>query len=169
MATFLLGMWMGCSVLIGLIALEDSHLAGAAGGALLAEQDWRHFYSWEEVQIGLGLVLAICLFLGTQRRITPLICCGAMLLLVLFEHSSLTPDLIVDQAERAKPLTNDRIATARTHPLNLSRIYGVAEGVKFLIGGFLASYLFVFRTRQRVRKTAGEAVSIRRGPSELHR
>src|ERR1700690_2543840 len=60
-ATFLLGIWLGCSVLIGWIAMENSRLAFGAGGALLVEQDLLHLYAWEGVQLGLGLVLAMSL------------------------------------------------------------------------------------------------------------
>jgi hypothetical protein len=168
MATFLLGIWLGCTVLMGWIALEDSSLSSAAGGPLVTAQNRLHFYNWEEAQFVLGLVLGICLFLGTQKRVAPLICCGFMLLLVLFEHLNLMPELIA-QGHEVDLSTSERITNVRMHPLNLNRIYGGVEGVKFLIGGFLASYLFVFRTKQRVRKTADEAVSIRRGPSEPHR
>jgi hypothetical protein len=139
-ATFLLGMWLGCSVFMGWIAMENSRFHTGVGSLAAADQNRLYFRTWEEVQIGLGVALAVCLFLGTQKLVAPLICCALLLLLVLFEHFGLMPGL-----------TNS--------------IYADVEGAKLILGGFLASYLFVFRTKQRVR----EAVSTRPGPSALHR
>jgi hypothetical protein len=135
-----LGIWLGCSVFIGWIAMENSRFHNGVGSLAAVEQNRLYFRTWEEVQIGLGAAFAVCLFLGTQKQIAPLISCALLLLLVLFEHFGLTPGL-----------TNS--------------LYAGVEGAKLILGGFLASYLFVFRTRQRAR----EAVSIRPGPSALHR
>src|SRR5437870_11074816 len=114
MATFLLGSWLGCSLLMSFLAVQNlrspvrtianatppaTKLAQKLGeeDALLllrfqaAEQNRTYLFYWELVQIVMALCLGGCLFLGTQRRIVPLVLCGSMLLLVVIEHVALTP------------------------------------------------------------------------------
>src|SRR5262249_12641250 len=116
MATFLLGIWIGCSILMGIVAVENLRLPGAIVGAPSAqaeqilkklapeesrlllryqasEQNRRYLYLWEAAEIGLGVMLAACLFFGTQRRIFPQVMCGLMLMLVIFEHFAITPEM----------------------------------------------------------------------------
>jgi hypothetical protein len=181
MATFLLGIWLGCSVFMGLIAIENLRLPGIAEAApsdfsaeqtriLLrhqaAEQNRLYFYTWEEIELVLGIVLAICLFLGTQKRILPLVLCGLLLLLVMFEHFGLTPELTYRGREADFP-PGSALLDTQMRVLMLTQVYAGIEGAKLLVGAVLTSYLFVFRTRQRVRKV-DETVSTRRGSSELH-
>jgi hypothetical protein len=186
MAAFLLGIWLGCSVLIGSIAIENLRLPGAILAEpsdpaaqiaktvgpedmrlLLrhqaAEQNRVYFYRWEEVEIVLGLALTICLFLGTQRRIFPLAFCGLLLALVLFEHFGLTPELTYRGREADFPPGSLNFVT-QTRVWGLDQIYGWAEGAKLLLGAGLASYLFVFRTRQKVRKPVSAADRVHHSP-----
>jgi hypothetical protein len=174
LATFLLGIWLGCSVLIGIIAIQNLRLPGAILASpsdqasqiaekigpedtrlLLrhqaAEQNRTYFSHWEEVEIFLGLALALSLFLGTQRRILPLVLCGLLLMLVLFEHSRLTPELIFRGREADFP-PGSASCGMQQRVWALDQVYAGVEVVKLLIGGILAGYLFIFRTRQRVRK-----------------
>jgi hypothetical protein len=196
-AAFLLGVWLGCSVLVGLIAIENLRLPGAIlasssdqAGQIAkkigpedtrlllrhqaAEQNRVYFYRWEQVEIFLALALAICLFLGTQRRILPLILCGLLVMLVLFEHFGLTPELTFIGREADFPPGSVTFGT-QSRVWALDQVYAWAEGVKLLLGAVLAGYLFIFRTRQRGRKSVSaadrvsDAASTHPGPSELRR
>src|SRR5437879_3459974 len=107
MATFLLGAWLGCSLFMSYLAVQNlrsptrtlanatppaTKLAQKLGeeDALLllrfqaSEQNRTYLFYWELVEILLALTLGGCLFLGTQKRILPLVFCGSMLLLVIF-------------------------------------------------------------------------------------
>src|ERR1700689_5791133 len=91
LAAFLLGIWLGCSVLIGSIAIENLRLPGTIVADSLdpaaqiakkigpedtrlllrhqaAEQNRVYFYYWEEVDGVRGPAIPICLFLAPQRR-----------------------------------------------------------------------------------------------------
>src|SRR5712691_2416586 len=116
MATFLLGAWLGCSLLMSFLAVQNlrspartlasatppaAKLAQKLGeeDALLllrfqaSEQNRTYLFYWELVEILLALALGACLFLGTQKRVLPLVLCGTMLLMVVFEHVALTPQM----------------------------------------------------------------------------
>jgi hypothetical protein len=108
-------------------------------------------YSWEEGQIGLALALGGCLFLATQRRIFPLVLCGLMLVLVLFQFGAISPEIAYRGREADFPPGSSNIGTV-TRLLALQQVYFGVEVVKLIAGGLLASYLFVFRTQRRSRK-----------------
>jgi hypothetical protein len=174
MATFLLGGWIGCSVFLGLLILVNQQspatlmvsppppaaalfekLGQEESGLLLnyhaAEQNRRYLYSWELVQLPLGLALGLCLFFGTQRNVFPLILCGMMLTFVLIQHFGLTPEYIFRGREADFPPGN-KTFDVQARVWSIAQLYIILEGAKFLTGGVLASYLFVFRTSRRVRK-----------------
>lgn len=192
-----MGIWLGCSVLLEVIAIENLRLPGTIASSsdpaweiakrigpedtrlLLrhqaAEQNRNYLYAWEEVEIALGLALAVCLFLGTQRRIFPLIFCGLLVMIVLVEHFGVTPELAYRGREADFPPGSVTFGT-QARVWALDQVYGWMEGLKLLLGAILSSYLFVFRTRQRARKSASltdrpipSAISTHPGPSELHR
>jgi hypothetical protein len=141
-----------------------------------AEQNRAYFQAWEEIEIALGLALALCLFMGTQKRIFPLVFCGVLLMLVLFEHFGLTPELTYRGREADFPPGSVTFGT-QARVWALDQVYGWMEGAKLLFGAVLTGYLFIFRTRQRTRKP--ESVTDRQpysarasthpGPSELRR
>jgi len=108
-------------------------------------------YSWEEGQVLLALILGGCLFLATQRRVFPLVLCGLMLVLVLFQHTSLSPAIAYRGREADFPPGSTNIGTI-TRLLALQQAYFGVEVVKLIAGGLLASYLFVFRTQRRTRR-----------------
>ena len=62
---------------------------------LVAEQARRSYSYWEVAQFGLALALGGCLFLATERRISPLVLCTALLVAVILQHFALTPELDV--------------------------------------------------------------------------
>jgi hypothetical protein len=182
MATFLLGVWIGCSVFMGIIAVQNMRspsetmsmpaapaaqimkkLSGEEARLLLryqaVEQDRRYLYTWEEVQLGLGLAVAACLFLATEKRKLPLVFCGMMVLLVVFEHFAITPEMIYRGRQADFPPGSVSLDTlARVWALE--EIYIGVDVTKAAIGFLLTSYLFVFRARSRVRKSVQTAARV---------
>jgi hypothetical protein len=174
-ATFALGAWLGCSLLMILLQIANLRFtasllatpsvqaaaflkkSGSQDFALMmhyqaAEQNRRYGEVWEDTQFGLGIVLAGALFLGTQRRIFPMVVCGLMLLMVLFEHIGISPELAFSGRATDFPPGN-----AAVDPLvrlyALDQVYAWVEGAKIVLGVLLAGYLFIFRagrTRKQV-------------------
>lgn len=180
-ATFLLGGWMGCSVFMAFVVLENLHSAslvmtspvdpvarmiktlGPDQMELLlrhhaAEQSRNLLYIWEQAQVVLALVLGGCLYFATQKRILSVVLCGVMLILVLFQLTMLTPEVSYRGREMDFPAV-----TASTNGmmrvLLLYQMLIVSEGLKLVVGGILASYLFAFRTsRKRSERREIEAL-----------
>jgi hypothetical protein len=174
MAGFLLGVWLGGCVLMILIqvanlrftasllstpsdqAAEFLKKTGPPENVQLllryqaAEQNRRYSYVWEQAQFGLALILGACLFLGTQRRIFPLVFCGLMLLMVIFQHLGVTPELAYRGREADFPPGNASY-DAQTKLWALDQVYAWVEGTKLVLGTLLSGYLFIFRPR-RTRK-----------------
>ena len=178
MATFLLGAWIECGLLLAYLTLQNMRSParvttdpmppaaqrlqklGDDDARLLlryqaVEQNRRTLYLWENMQFVLGFTLLLCLYLGTQRRIMPLVFCGMMLALAAIQHFGILPELTYRGRDADFPPGNvDFSIQARVWALE--QIYAGLEGVKLLMGAVLASYLFVFRasgrTRSRVRK-----------------
>jgi hypothetical protein len=174
MATFLLGAWIGCSILMDLLTLENLHTPGrvlatatppaftvlsllSADDANLllryeaVEMNRQYAYTWELAEFALALALLACLFLGTQKRVLPLVLCGIMLIAVMFQHFSITPELTYRGRDTDFPPGNrDFGPLARLW--TMQQIFGGVEALKLLLGGFLTSYLFVFRSGRRIKK-----------------
>lgn len=142
-----------------------------------AAQQTRSLYnSWEQVQILLAIVLGGCLYFATQKRILSVVLCGIMLALVLFQYFAITPEL----AYRGREMDFPAVATANNAAaageassglvrlLLLYQILVVTEALKLLIGGILASYLFVLRTSRRRSRREGEPEDAER-PSQVMR
>ena len=176
-ASFLLGIWIGCSLFLGIIAFQNLRspsliLSMPAEGAskilqpvppeqarlllrhLAAEQNRLYFYAWEWVEILLALLLGGCLLLATQRRILPLVLCGLMLAVVLVEHFAIMPELAYRGRATDFP-PGSAIFGAQARVWVLTQVYAGMEMAKLLMGGILTSYLFYFR--RRVRKEADVA------------
>jgi hypothetical protein len=176
-ASFLLGVWIGCNLFMALLVLAvlrlpEAVLSSAPPSAvklieklgpenvllLLRYQSSEQVRSsldlWEIAQIPLALALAACLLLGVQRRILPLLLCGLMLAVVLFEHFGLTPELI--SQGRLTDFAPGGASGDREQLWALARVYLSLDAVKLLLGGVLTSYLFVFYSGKRVRKKADE-------------
>lgn len=173
-ATFVLGAWLGCSLLMillqvmnlrftaSLLATPSDQAAaflkksGSQDSAVLmmryqaAEQNRRYGDLWEDAQFGLGIVLGGTLFLGTQRRIFPMVMCGLMLLMVLFEHIGISPELGFSGRETDFPPGSAAVGPlVRMNAMGL--VYAWIEGAKLVLGVLLAGYLFIFRAG-RTRK-----------------
>ncbi len=175
MATFLLGGWIGASLFMAFVEIQNIHspelvlnqpiapaarmiqTLGPAQAQLLlrhlaVEQIRRYSSLWEEFQFVLALALGACLFLGTKKRVLPLLLCGVMLALVVFQHIAATPELSYRGRETDFPPGNTALAPmARVWALQ--QLYAGLEIVKLIAGGVLASYLFAYRTARRRSST----------------
>jgi hypothetical protein len=172
-STFLLGAWiLGCALMayISVQALTTSaSLASPVPAVTEIEQKLgydltamlvRHVQQdqarailrfWERGEILLGIALGGCLFMATQRKIFPLVICGLMVMLAMFQFFALSPEIAYRGREADLPPGNNNVATM-TRLIALQQVYFGVEIVKLMAGGLLASYLFVFRTSRRSRK-----------------
>jgi hypothetical protein len=162
---------MGCSFFMAFVVLQNLHSAamlmsssavpvaamiktlGADQMALLlhhqaAEQNRNIMYIWDEAQIVLGLVMGGCLYFATQKRLLSLVLCGIMLSLVLFQFWAIMPEMAYRGRETDFPPGNTQSAIMMRAYL-LYQMLVVTEGLKLVVGGVLASYLFSFRTSRR--------------------
>ncbi len=117
-----------------------------------AEQNRRYADVWEDVQFGLGLILAATLFLGTQRRIFPMIVCALMLLMLAFEHIGVTPELAYRGRLTDFPPGNNS-ADSLVRMYAMGQVFAWVEGFKLVLGVILSGYLFIFRPRRNRRST----------------
>jgi hypothetical protein len=113
-----------------------------------AEQTRNLYHAWEQVQIPLGFMLGIFLYFATQKRALSLVFCGVMLGLVIFQFFAVTPELSYRGRETDFP-PGSSADGALVRTLLLYQVMFVTEGLKLVIGGVLASYLFVFRTSRK--------------------
>jgi hypothetical protein len=176
---FLLGAWMGCSLFLAVLAFQNVRFAGRvaaesipqateiinAAGPEQAKLLLRHFAweqnrlylaNWEMFQMPFAVMLALFLYLTTDRRILPPILCGLMLALVMFEYFAITPEFIYRGREADFP-PGSLAFGAEARVLLLTEVLIGAEVAKLLIGGVLASYLFAYRSRRKVRKAIDPA------------
>ena len=172
--SFLLGAWLGCSLFLAVLAFQNVRLAGRlAGGSIPPatqiinaagpeqaklllrhfawEQNRFYFTNWEMFQMPVAVMLALFLYLTTDRRILPPILCGLMLVLVMFEYFAITPEFIYRGREADFP-PGSLAFGAEARVWVLTEVLIGAEAAKLLIGGVLASYLFAYRSRRKVRK-----------------
>lgn len=170
MAAFLLGAWVAGALFMAAISLlsvrapnivlEVPHPAVAAMAKDLGPDNMvlllRHAFSeqsrfllrrWEQIQVLVAIVLSACLFLGTQRRVLPLMLSAVMLIMVLFQYG-VTGELAFRGRETDFPPGSNAIGPT-TRYLLLQQVYIGAEIMKFVAAAILASFLFVFRTSRR--------------------
>jgi hypothetical protein len=172
--TFLLGIWMGCSVLLGILTLENfrspnlvlssppppaakmiERLGQEESRQLLRhlamEQSRSYLAIWEDAQIGIGALLVLLLVMSSQTRVFPIAMAAAMVILVLFQHFGILPEIVYQGREADFPPGSGSFET-QARVWTLGQFYVGAEAVKLLICGVLASYLFVFYAPDRNRK-----------------
>jgi hypothetical protein len=165
---------MGCSLFLAVLAVQNVRFAARLAGGpippaaqimndagpeqaklLLRHVAWEqnrfYFTNWEMFQMPVAVVLALFLYLTTDRRILPPILCGLMLALVMFEYFAITPEFIYRGREADFPPGN-QVFGVESRAWVLTEVLMGAEAAKLLIGGVLASYLFSYRSRRRVRK-----------------
>ena len=119
-----------------------------------------YFNGWEQTQLVLGAALTIVLLLLARNRLLAGFS-AAMLILVIFGHYKITPELDwLSSVIEFQPLTEG--STQRDQFWKLHTIYGVMETSKLLLGVVIAGFLFTFSHRRRNTKTEpdfGDAAS----------
>jgi hypothetical protein len=123
------------------------HLAG--------EQTRYLFGVWEGFQILLALATAGVLYLATDKRPLPLILCGFMLALVLVQYFAITPELSYRGRETDFPKAAEEGGVRGVTPSNpipmLTGLFIATEVAKLAAGGYMAAYMFWYRSRRRKR------------------
>ena len=119
---------------------------------------------WEDAQMVIGITLLLLLLMSSQTRMFPLLVALAMLLVVLFQHFAVLPEVIFRGREADFPPGSASIAI-QARVWTLGQIYVSLESAKLIIGGILASYLFVFyadpsRSKSRRRSSASRAIEV---------
>lgn len=183
-ATFLLGAWIACCVLLDLISLQNMRLAAQmlnsaippagkiiqdAGrepvGQLLhhfAAEQYRYYFTvWGLTQVAGGLVLAAVLYLAMEKRVLPLVLCGAMVALVLFQLA-IHPELAFRGQEADFPPGSQSIGV-RARMFLLIEIWVGVEAAKLIVGGVLVGYVFTYKSLRRSRRGNDPAVLERTG------
>ena len=179
-ATFLVGAWIGSSLFMAALTLahfrsparilsEPSLAAsqfikrlGTEDTLLLlryqaAEQVRAYLSEWELAQFILGFAFLGTLFVGTQRKILPLVLGAVMIFVVAVQHFAITPEMVYRGREADFPPGNRTFATL-ARLWSIEQMYIGAESVKVLTGGVLASYLFVFSAGERRRRRKVETI-----------
>ncbi len=172
-AAFLLGAWIGCCIFVDLMVLQNPRLASSAldsatppavvimqrlgpdeSSLLLRyfaeEQNRFYFATWELFQIPAALILGAVLYFAAEKRAMPQILCGLMLVLVLFQLA-IQPELSFRGREADFPPGSQTLGT-KARVWALTEVWIGAESAKLLIGVFLASYLFSYKSRRRAQK-----------------
>ncbi len=174
---FLMGAWIGGSALIILLVYQnfnvmdeimsnppdqvqkDSEILGRENVRVLLRyttgiENVESFETWEEIQIVIGLLATVLLFLETSTRVLstmPL----AMTLLVLFLHFRISPDLAwFHRLFAFVPWLAE--SHARDQFWRLHGIYELIEFVKCILGIVLTQILFLgpntkYRRKRRRR------------------
>ena len=113
-----------------------------------AQQTRNLYYQWEEIQIVLGLALGVCLYFATQKRMLSLVLCAIMISIVMFQFFAVTPEL--SYRGRETDFAGPNAPTnAMVRTLILYQMLVISEGLKLVVGGILASYLFAFKTSRK--------------------
>jgi len=166
-ATFLLGLWIGCCVLVDLLALQTGHSAerflnGPGEASVLVEKAGRDnlatvlrhvaledtramLDTWEWTQLGLAAGIGILMLFSDQRKRLGIAMLLVMTAIAFGQAFLITPQWTdfgreLDFARPgAQPVVANRIAM-------LTQTYGALEIVKLLVGGVLASYFFAMES-----------------------
>ena len=185
--TFLLGIWVGCSLLLGYLTLENlrspnlvlSSPAQAEAKTiekigqedarlllrhLAMEQSRSYLGAWEDAQLVLGVVLLLLLLMSSQTRMFPVLMAVAMLLAVLFQHFAVLPEMIFRGREADFPPGSANI-DIQARVWTLAQFYFGLEAAKMIVACILTSYLFVFyanpnRSKSRRRSSASRAIEV---------
>jgi hypothetical protein len=172
-AAFLLGAWLLGSLFLAFVATrnfktvdevlkspppEASKMIQTLGGNnapqllryLAGEENRGFFEAWEVAQLALGTALTAFLLFGVEKRLLAGVS-GAMLILTLFQHLKITPEMIwLGRSIDFLPSTAE--SQARDQFWKLHGIYAGIEVVKMLLAVGIAGLLFPLRRgRQRRR------------------
>jgi len=126
----------------------------------VGEQNRAYLSSWTMAQLILGGVLILLCAFSPRKQLIPLGVFVVMTILVAIQHYSILPELAF-LGRQADFLTADAAASYLSQASTTSMFYGITEGVKLVIGGVLASYLFASQNnsssnRKRRRSTDSE-------------
>jgi hypothetical protein len=174
-ATFLLGVWVGCCVLVDVLALEGHRIAtrildvpiieaktaltksgDAPVGPLLhhlaSEQVRATIQTWESAQLVLAFSMIVMLVLTDQRKMLAIAGTAFMGLLALVQHFGVTPELNV--LGRSADFMAEAVSfSTRSQIWTLTQVYGALETLKLIVGGVLASYFFAMESTVKRSKT----------------
>jgi hypothetical protein len=171
LAALALGLWLGGSVVVMMFTAQNSRIvdeivrrpAREAVDVLVKvqESDLRMLLNyhategnhwlrsnWELVQLVLGGVTLLALFLGTGRSNSPIVFCILMIATVAFLHFFMTPQ--IQRLELGVDFTRPEVVSVTRDRLrSLQTGYQVAEYVKLALGGFTAIGLLKRASRSR--------------------
>jgi len=168
-ASFILGAWLAGCIFMMFVSIENLRTPSLVMALPLPPVDsmtrqlgWDRMYAllhhaaseqtrhesrlWLEAQLLLGAILGLCLLLATQKRVAPLVLCGVMLVMAVFQLR-LSAELTY-QGRETDFLPGSATQSTMIRYLALQQIHYGVEIMKLLAGGALASYLFVFRARR---------------------
>jgi len=169
--SLVLGAWLGCGVLVALVATGNFRAVdrlvaaphgqaraqiatlGQEGARLLlrhqaAETNRTLFETWELAQLPLGVLLLSLLLFGTHESRFALLPAALMLAIVLAQHFALTPRIV--EIGRLLDFAPDPQAPLRAQFRVLHGGYSGLEVLKWVMGLGLAAHLV-----RRHRKPAG--------------
>ncbi len=183
LASFLLGGWMVGSLIVIFVAIHNDtgidrlletqvepaaklldQVGRSNARALLRHQagqlNERVLLRWEQVQIALGLALTGSLVFATHRRLMPILLASLMLVMVVFLHLAISPE--IGWLERDIDFLPAGTLAAQVRRLSAMQVvYAATEAAKLVVGGLLAAYLFVFRGRgARLARTLQEVDAV---------
>src|SRR5260370_27244393 len=178
-AAFLLGAWLLGSVFMTFAATQNfetvdrvlkspaaeaDKMIQALGGNnarqlmryLAGEENRFVFENWELAQLILVATLTGFLLFGVKSRMLSGFA-GAVLILTLFEHLKVTPELAwLGRSIDFLPWTADSLA--RDQFWKLHAVYGVIEVAKLALGVIIGGFLFAMRRRRPNRRVGVDAV-----------
>ena len=178
-ATFLLGAWLLGSVFMTFVAtqnfetvdrvlkspaVEAEKMIQALGSNnarqllryLAGEENRFVFENWELAQLVLVAVLTGFLLFGVKNRMLAAFA-GAVLILTLFEHFKVTPELAW-LGRSIDFLPSKAESLARDQFWRLHAVYGVIELAKLALGIIVAGFLFAMRRKRHNRRVEVDAV-----------
>jgi hypothetical protein len=192
LATFLLGIWIGCCLLVDAQALQQNRVASRvvdnpteparaliqAAGAEPAGQLLRHaageqvrstLAGWEQMQGVIAAAMLVLLIVTDQRKPIAIGLCALMAALVAAQHFVIGPEW-ASLGRELDFLAEQASFSMASRNWTLTQMYGAAEVVKLLAGGALASYFFAMESvvkRRKSRSRADEDVNVSLGKASF--
>jgi hypothetical protein len=178
-AAFLLGAWFLGTLFMIFVATQNFEMVdrvmkspppeavkmiGALGSdsarqllRYLAGEENRYFFeNWEVTQLVIGALLIAFLLFGVKSRMLAGFS-GAMLLLTIFEHVKITPEM--SWLGRSFDFTSWTVdSLARDQFWKLHGVYSAIEIVKLLLAVAIAGFLFQLRQRRQKQRVQVKAV-----------
>lgn len=179
-AAFLLGAWLLGSLFMAFVATQNFATVDRVLGAppteatkmiqtlgpdnarhllryMAGEENRGFFQAWELAEIVFGVALIALFLFGSKNRILAGLT-GALLLLTVFQHFRITPDLVAIGRSN-EFLTGNTPGRVRSEFGKLHAIYGVVELVKIALTLVIAGFLFTRRRRTSRQRVEVDAVN----------